>query len=444
MNVTADSSATGPASPTPDPAAIFRDKKFLVLLVIAALVGVVASLAAWGFLELVYYVQRWVFTDIPRDLGFGETPLWWPLPILALAGLVTAWAIERLPGQGGHVPADGLDPAPTRPVEVPGVILAGLASIGLGMVLGPEAPLLAIGGGLGIFVAHRIRGADPEQVGQLLAASATFAALGFLFGSPIVAAVILIEAAGLGGKKLPLVLIPGLLASGIGSLVWIGMGAWTGLSTDDIAISPLQLEPFPDPSFADFAWSIVLAAAIAVAMVAILRLAAEARRVLARRRYLLLPAAGLIVAGLAIAFSQAADKSTDDVLFSGQDSLGPLVENAGTWSVGALALLLGFKGLAYGISLGGFRGGPVFPAMFLGAAAGLIAAELPGFAVAPAVAVGIGAGVVSVLGLPLAGSILGIVLTASAGPGVAPLVIVGVVIAYLVRLALADRFAIST
>ena len=179
-------------------------------------------------------------------------------------------------------------------------------------------------------------------------------------------------------------------------------------------------------------------------MVAIFRLAAEARRVLARRRYLLLPAAGLIVAGLAIAFSQAADKSTDDVLFSGQDSLGPLVENAGTWSVWALALLIGFKGLAYGISLGGFRGGPVFPAMFLGAAAGLIAAELPGFSAAPAVAVGIGAGVVSVLGLPLAGSILGIVLTASAGPGVAPLVIVGVVIAYLVRLALADRFAIST
>lgn len=249
---------------------------------------------------------------------------------------------------------------------------------------------------------------------------------------------ILIEAAGLGGERLPLVLVPGLLASGIGSLVWIGMGAWTGLSTADISISGLQLTAFPSPGFADFAWTVVLAAAVAVAMVAIFRFAGEARRVLVRHSYLLLPATGLLVAGLAIAFSQIAGKSTGEVIFSGQDSLGPLVEDAGSWSVAALALLIGFKGLAYGLSLGGFRGGPVFPSMFLGAAAGLIAAQLPGFSTAPAVAVGIGAAVVAVLGLPLSAAVLGIALTASAGPGVDPLVIVGVIVAYLVRLALTD------
>lgn len=440
--ISADSpSQVDPTAPAPDPAAIFRDPRFLALLVVASLVGVVASLCAWGFLELVYYVQRWTFTDIPRDLGFGDPPLWWPLPVLALAGLVTAIAIERLPGHGGHDPVKGLDPTPTMPAEVPGVVLAGLASISLGMVLGPEAPLIAIGSALGIFVSRRMRAAESAQVGQLLGASATFAALGFLFGSPIVAAAILIEATGLGGKRLPLVLVPGLLASGIGSLVWIGMGNWTGLSTADIALSPLRLDPFPSPDLADFAWTIALAAAVAVAMVAIFRLAEEARRVLARRRYLLLPAAGLLVAGLAIAFSQAADKEAGEVLFSGQDSLGSLVEGSGSWSLGALAMLVGLKGLAYALSLGGFRGGPVFPAIFLGAAAGLIAADLPGFSETPAVAVGIGAGVVAVLGLPLAGSILGIVLTASAGPAVAPLVIVGVVVAYLVRLVLTDRVA---
>jgi len=424
------------AAPAPDPASIFRDRKFLALLVVAALVGVVASIVAWGFLELVYYLQQWAFTDLPEGLGFDGMPLWWPLPVLALAGLITAWAIERLPGQGGHVPAEGLDPDPVQPVEVPGVILAGLASIGLGTVLGPEAPLIAIGSGLGIFVAQRLRGAATAQVGQLLAASATFAALAFLFGSPIVAAVILIEAAGLGGEKLPLVLVPGLLASGIGSLVWIGMGSWTGLSTADISISPLELASFPSPTFVDFVWTVGLAAAIAVGMIAIFRLAGEARRLLVSRSYLLLPAAGLLVAGLAIAFSKAADKGTGEVLFSGQDALGPLVEGAGAWSLGALALLIGFKGLAYAVSLGGFRGGPVFPSMFLGAAAGLMAAQLPGFSTTPAVAVGIGAAVVSVLGLPLSGAVLGIVLTASAGPAVAPLVITGVVVAYLVRIAL--------
>ena len=62
-----------------------------------------------------------------------------------------------------------------------------------------------------------------------------------------------------------------------------------------------------------------------------------------------------------------------------------LVAQASTWSVGALALLLVCKGIAYALSLGSFRGGPTFPAVFLGAAAGLMASHLPGFPVTPAV-----------------------------------------------------------
>ena len=214
------------------------------------MVGVVAALAAWAFLELVVHIQEWVFTDLPEAFGYDNAPRWWSLAVLAVAGLITAWAIVRLPGRGGHIPAEGLNPAPTQPIAVPGVIAAGLASIGLG------------------------------------------------------------------GARLPLVLVPGLLASGI---------------------------------------------------------------------------------GLAIAF----------------------------------------KGLAYAISLGSFRGGPVFPAMFLGAAAGVMAGQLPGFSETPAVAVGIGAGVVSVLGLPLSATVLAVLLTSSAGPGTAPLIIIGVIVAYLIKLTLA-------
>ncbi|MGA8927685.1 MAG: hypothetical protein WB462_15840, partial [Solirubrobacterales bacterium] len=115
----------------------------------------------------------------------------------------------------------------------------------------------------------------------------------------------------------------------------------------------------------------------------------------------------------------------------GQNALGPLVSNPGAWSLSALALLIAFKGLAYGVSLGTFRGGPTFPAMFLGAATGLMAAQLPGFELTPAVAVGIGASVVAVLRLPLAAVVLATVFTVSAGVGSGPLVIVGVVVAYL-------------
>src|SRR6266496_2669968 len=105
------------ASP-PDPTSILRSRQFLALLVLAAGVGVVAALVAWGFLELVVHMQTWVFTDIPNDLGFDGAPLWWSLPVLALAGLIVAFAIVRLPGQGGHIPADGLTSSPTQPIEV--------------------------------------------------------------------------------------------------------------------------------------------------------------------------------------------------------------------------------------------------------------------------------------------------------------------------------------
>jgi chloride channel protein, CIC family len=152
--------------------------------------------------------------------------------------------------------------------------------------------------------------------------------------------------------------------------------------------------------------------------------------------FLLLPVAGLAVAGSAIAFAQATDKGAQEVLFSGQDALPSLVDDASTWSLSTLALLVAFKGLAWGISLGSFRGGPTFPAMFLGAAGGLMASHLPGLGTTPAIAVGIGAAVVAVLRLPLSAVVLAVVLTSESGAGASPVIIVGVVAAYLTTLAL--------
>ncbi len=428
----------------PDPASTLRSKSFIAVLALAAVVGVIASLAAWCFLELIFYLQRWVFTDIPHDVGFDHgTPLWWYLPVLAFAGVVTAFAIARLPGNGGHVPAEGLKASPTQPVDLPGVVLAAIASIGLGLVVGPEAPLIALGGGIGFLMVRAIRPDAPPELGTLLATSATFAAVSFLFGSPIIAAVILIEAAGLGGSRMPLVLIPGLLAAGIGSLVSIGMGALTGLSTADISLNPLHLPSFARPDFVDFLWTIPLAAAIAVVTFAIFRLAREAQRIATPKPFIVLPVVGLLVAGLGIAFSQTTDHGVNQVLFSGQDAIGPLVDNPGSWSLSALALLIAFKGLAYGISLGTFRGGPTFPAMFLGAAAGLMAAQLPGFDLTPAVAVSLGAAVVAVLRLPLSAVVLATLFTVHTGLGSGPLIIVGVVVAYLTVQALDARASSS-
>jgi chloride channel protein, CIC family len=431
--------ADADAAPTTDPTAVMRTREFRSLLVLAALVGIGVSAIAWGFLQLVVHIDGWVYDDLPNAFGYDSTPLWWSLPVLAIAGAIVALAIVRLPGQGGHIPADGLNPSPTQPVELPGVIVAGMATISLGLVLGPEAPLIAIGGGLGFLAIRRVKPDAPQEAQELLAASATFAAVSFLFGSPILAAVILIEAAGIGGSRLPMLLVPGLFGSAIGSLVWLGLGNWTGLSTSAISIPVLHLPAFQRPDIADFGWTILLAIAIAVVTYVIFRIARHTHRLAAPRPFLALPAIGLVVGGLAIAFSQAADKSVTDVLFSGESALEPLISDPGAWSLSALALLIAFKGLAYALSLGSFRGGPVFPALFLGAAAGMMASGLPDFGLTPAVAVGLGAGTAAVLRLPLSGAVLGIVLTLPSGPGASPLIIVGVVVAYLTVLALDAR-----
>jgi H+/Cl- antiporter ClcA len=415
-----------------DPGSVLRSRQYRVLLVFAALIGVVVSFAAWGFLELVHGLQQWVFDDLPGELGFETVPSWWPLPVLGLAGAVVAVAVVRLPGRGGHEPSEGFKAGrPTRPIELPGILLAALATIALGFVLGPEGPLIALGAGLASLSVRLVKKDAPDQALGLMAAAGSFAAISTIFGSPVIGAVILIEAAGLGGATLSLILLPGLIAAGIGSLVFIGMGSATGLSTSAWSMSPLALPHVSQPDLNDFAWTIVISIALAALTFAVIEIGSQTKRLVKTQPYLLIPAAGLVVAGLAIAYAQSTDQSANTVLFSGQDALPSLINSGPTLAGSTLVLLFLCKGLAWGVSLGSARGGPTFPALLLGATAGLLASHLPGFAETQAVAVGMAAMVVAILRLPLSAVVIALLLTANAGAAVAPLIIVAVVVSFL-------------
>jgi chloride channel protein, CIC family len=417
------------AAPASDPGTLIRSSDYRRLLVVAALVGVVVSLASWAFLELLHWIQVWVYEELPQALGHDSAPIWWPVPVLVLAGVVTAGAV-RLTGGGGHVPYQGLSGGVTLPNAVPGVLLAALASIGLGLVLGPEAPLIALGSGLAIFAVKALRDI-PDQAVSVISASAAFAALATIFGSPVIGAVILIEAAGLGGAMLPLILLPGLMSAGIGSLVFVGVGTWTGLDNSDYSLSPFSLPSYPVPTAVDFAWTLPLSVAAALVVFLVVEAAKVSARVVARSPWVLTPVAGLVVAALAIVFAASTDQSAEAVLFSGEDAFSALLSQAGSVSGWTLFLLVALKGVAWAISLGSFRGGPTFPALFLGAAGGLMAAQLPGFSETPAVAALMAASTVAVLRLPLSAVVITLVLTSRSGAGVGPIIIVAVVVAYL-------------
>ena len=146
---------------------------------------------------------------------------------------------------------------------------------------------------------------------------------------------------------------------------------------------------------------------------------------------MLTPVAGLAVAGLAIAYGEATGKSSSQVLFSGQDALSPLIQQAASYTVGAIVLLTVCKALAYGVSLSGFRGGPIFPAVFVGAAGGIALSHLPGLPLVAGVGMGIGAMTVAMLRLPLTSVLLPTLILQADGLALMPLIIVSVVVAYV-------------
>lgn len=142
---------------------------------------------------------------------------------------------------------------------------------------------------------------------------------------------------------------------------------------------------------------------------------------------LLMPFVGFAVGGLAIAFQEGSTHGFSEVLFSGQDALPALIEGAAGWSAGALTLLVVCKGLAYAASLSCFRGGPVFPGMFIGAAGGLALSHLPGLPEIAGVAMGIGAMSVAMLDLPFTSVLLVSLFLQADAVALMPLVIVAVV-----------------
>src|ERR1700691_2310568 len=389
-----------------DPLALLRSRSYIALLVIAAIIGAPVSAAAYFFLALVSKMQGWIFTDLPKGLGFHGEPPWWPVPPLLLAGVLVALTIRYLPGKGGHSPADGFKAGegPPSPIELPGIVLAAFATLCLGVVLGPEAPLIALGGGLGVVAVRLLKRDAPARTQTVVAAAGSFAAISTLLGSPLTGAFLLMEASGLGGSMMELVLVPGLLAAGVGSLIFVGLDAWTGLGTFSLAIPGLP--HVGAPTLGEFGWALAVGVLAVPFGLAIRWLGLFLRPHVERRMVLITPLVGLAVAGLAIAFAAGTGKGSSEVLFSGQSALGPFVSKSASYTVGALVLLLACKGLAYGVSLSGFRGGPTFPALFLGAAGGVALSHLPGLPLVDGIAIGIGAMSVVMLRLPLTSVLL--------------------------------------
>ena len=158
---------------------------YVKTLAFAALLGVPVAFAAVLFQTAIHDLIHLVWDVIPEELGWSEPAGWYVVLVPGLAGLLVALAV-RLPGHGGHSPLEGLGADPIPPIALSSILPAALASLGLGLVLGPEAPLIALGLGLGALAVRLIR---LEGTGaQLVVFAGAFAAVAAIFGGPVVAA----------------------------------------------------------------------------------------------------------------------------------------------------------------------------------------------------------------------------------------------------------------
>src|SRR3954468_4872358 len=289
-----------------DPLVLLRSRSYVQLLVLAAFIGIPVSALAYGFLKLVDVLQTELFDDLPGQLGFASTPAWWPVPVLVASGVLCAVAITRLPGTGGHSPADGFHPSgPIPPIELPGIFAASLATLGFGAVLGPEAPLILMGSGLGVLAVRLASRDAPDQAMAVIAATGSFAAISSLLGSPLLGAFLLLEASGLGGPMLGLVLVPALRAAGPGALIFLGLDSLSGLGALSLTIP--NLPPFDHLTGAMFGWAIAFGLVAPFLGRGITLLALAIRSRVDGRTVWLVAVLGLAIAGLAIGFGEATD-----------------------------------------------------------------------------------------------------------------------------------------
>lgn len=421
-------------STQPNPVEIIKSKNYLVLLVVAAIFGVPVSILAYFFLWAANELQKYIYITLPNHFSSMTLRTWWPIVPLTLAGLIVGLTVKYLPGKGGEVPVEGFKAGggPIMPSMIIGVALAAITSIGLGAVVGPEAPLIALGGGVAYWWINVLKPKIDAQAASLVASTGSFSAVSTLLGSPLTGAFLLMEASGLGGMAMDLVLMPGILAAGIGYLVFVGLDSLTGLGLFSLSVP--NIPKFANPTGVEFIWAIIFGLIAPLFAYLIRYLAIYIRPSIEKRILPATAASGLVIALLAILFVKITGSSNSFILFSGQDQLGSLISHGASLTIGTLLLIILLKGIGYSISLVSFRGGPTFPALFLGAVAGILFSHISGLPLIAGAAMGMAAMTAAMLKLPLTAILITSLLLASDGIKLMPLVIVSVTISYVMTI----------
>lgn len=332
----------------------------LLQVAVSALgIGVLSALLLVGLSAVAEALQTFLWDWLPDQTGVPDDSPWWTVGVLTLTGLAVGATIQFVPGRGGTDPATVELFAPPLPLWVaPSVALALVLGLAGGVSLGPENPILAVNVAVAVWLLARFTPGTPPDVSGLLAVAGT---VGALFGTPVAAALILTGALG-ATKRVPLFdrLFAPLVAAGVGALTMTLVGT-PGFSVD--------VPPYDSPSW----WDLLSAPVVAV-VAALLVLVGVYALPMLHRFFHRLPTAvvALGLAGLLLGILGAIGGRV--TLFKGLEEMKQLTIDAPGMSTGELVLVTVIKLAALMVAAAaGFRGGRIFPAVFVGVGLGLTA-----------------------------------------------------------------------
>ncbi len=337
-----------------------RARTMLLLSLPAVAIGIASSLILIVVMKIASVLQNLLWQRLPGTLGIAQDSPLWIIGVLTLTGIAVGLVIRFSQGHAGPDPAcEPLIGAPVPPSALPGLIVALILGLAGGVSLGPEHPIMTVNIALAVAIGARLLPRVNRMEWTILASAGT---IGALFGTPVAAALIFSQTLN-GSSEVPLWdrLFAPLMAAAAGALT-------TGLFFHPHFSPPIA--HYGQMEMTDIlSGAIVAAIAIAAGMVAVWclpRLHAMMHQM--KNPVLVLGIGGFILGILGVIGGPVS-------LFKGLDEMQQMVANQ-AFSTSDYFLLAVIKLAALVVAAAsGFRGGRIFPAVFVGVALGLMLHE---------------------------------------------------------------------
>lgn len=337
-----------------------RARTMLLLSLPAVAIGIASSLILIVVMKIASVLQNLLWQRLPGTLGIAQDSPLWIIGVLTLTGIAVGLVIRFSQGHAGPDPAcEPLIGAPVPPSALPGLIVALILGLAGGVSLGPEHPIMTVNIALAVAIGARLLPRVNRMEWTILASAGT---IGALFGTPVAAALIFSQTLN-GSSEVPLWdrLFAPLMAAAAGALT-------TGLFFHPHFSLPIA--HYGQMEMTDIlSGAIVAAIAIAAGMVAVWclpRLHAMMHQM--KNPVLVLGIGGFILGILGVIGGPVS-------LFKGLDEMQQMVANQ-AFSTSDDFLLAVIKLAALVVAAAsGFRGGRIFPAVFVGVALGLMLHE---------------------------------------------------------------------